>query len=129
MSELRYEDFLRLCPELKKLKIGYTSLVGNNWLHQKYPNLKHVINGEMFYGDEDWGLILKQNQNVQMFQCIQSVLLENVKCKFFVGEQCEALVDCELQLSIEEQEEIDAVANLKFILSIRISLSFSFSRK
>lgn len=73
-----HENFLKLCPNLKRLSVGCYEGFQNQWLFQKYPKLEYLkLSGDVSFQCNDLKMFFHNNPNVQSLAIDGSYLLKN----------------------------------------------------
>lgn len=82
-----YQDFLKLCPNLKSLSVSRSSYdrdraiiigTGNDWLLKEYPSLQHLELTDLYeFKNNDLKMIFQQNANIRSFSTDAKTLLIN----------------------------------------------------
>lgn len=73
-----YENFLKMCPNLKTLRIRYNESLEFEWMRCKYPTLEHFT---LYYWTQslcqNLAIFFQQNTHLQSFETDHGILLTN----------------------------------------------------
>lgn len=78
-SEIQfYADFLKLCPNLKKLCYKHCVPMESDWMCHEYPKIEHISLSRLNHtSSEHLKIFLKKNPHLQRFDTCQENLLEH----------------------------------------------------